>query len=120
MIVLVAWIAIFAVPAIRRLLVTPAIMKAMARALPRMGDTERVALEAGTVWWDADLFSGRPDWQKLLDFQCPALKPEEVAFIKGPLEDLCRQIDDWKIFQERDLPPEIWAQLKALGLFGMI
>ena len=120
MIVLVAWIAIFAVPAIRRLLVTPAIMKAMARALPRMGDTERIALEAGTVWWDGDLFSGRPDWKKLLNFQRKPLSARERAFLNGPVEELCAMVDEWTVEKEHDLPPEAWRFIKEKRFFGMI
>src|SRR5258708_39701835 len=120
MIVLVAWIAIFAVPGIRRLLVTPAIMKAMARALPRMGDTERIALEAGTVWWDGDLFSGRPDWKKLLNFQRKPLSARERAFLNGPVEELCAMVDEWTGEKEHDLPPEAWRFIKENRFFGML
>lgn len=120
LIVLVAWIAIFAVPAIRRLLVTPAIMKAMAGALPRMGDTERIALLAGTVWWDGDLFSGRPDWKKLLNFQRKPLSARERAFLDGPVEELCAMVDEWTVEKEHDLPPEAWRFIKENRFFGMI
>lgn len=120
MIVLVACIAVFAVPAIRRLLVTPAIMKAMARALPRMGDTERIALEAGTVWWDGELFSGRPDWKKLLNFQRKPLSARERAFLDGPVEELCAMVDEWTVEKEHDLPPEAWRFIKENKFFGMI
>jgi acyl-CoA dehydrogenase len=88
--------------------------------LPRLGETERIALEAGTVWWDAELFSGRPDWHKLLDFEPKRLTPDEQAFMDGPVEELCRRLDDWQINQLRDLPTSIWVFLKTNGFFGMI
>jgi acyl-CoA dehydrogenase len=117
---LMALALLFGVPPLRRLLVSSFAMRRMAKVLPRLGDTERIALEAGTVWWDADLFSGRPDWNKLLEFQVPPLKPGEQAFLDGPVEELCRRLDDWQVNQQRDLPPEIWAFLRRHGFFGMI
>ena len=72
------------VPAIRRHLVTRFVMRAMRGFLPRMSETERVALEAGTVWWDGDLFSGDPDWEKLLAYPAASLSPREEAFVNGP------------------------------------
>jgi acyl-CoA dehydrogenase len=111
---------VFGVPLLRRHLVSRFIMPAFAKVLPRLGETERIALEAGTVWWDGDLFGGMPDWQKLLDFDTPALSAEEQAFLDGPVEELCRRLDDWDIYQRRDLPPEIWDFLKRERFFGMI
>ena len=67
------------------------------RLLPSMSDTEREALEAGTVWWDGELFTGEPDWSKLAGAQPPRLSPEEQAFLDGPCEELCRMLDDWDI-----------------------
>jgi acyl-CoA dehydrogenase len=111
---------IFGIPALRRTLVSGFLLNIVKRILPRMGDTEREALEAGTVWWDADLFSGRPDWKKLLDFQPLALTEAEQNFMAGPVEELCRMTDDWQIYQDRDLSPEIWDFLKKNKFFGMI
>ncbi|MCC8971962.1 acyl-CoA dehydrogenase [Bradyrhizobium brasilense] len=89
--------------------------------LPTMSDTEREALEAGDVWWDADLFTGNPDWSKLLAFAPARLTEEEQAFLHGPVDELCRMLDEWKINWEwRDLPPEVWAFIKAKKFFGMI
>ena len=118
--VLIALALIFGLPPLRRLLVSRFAMKAMAPVLPRLGDTERIALEAGTVWWDAELFSGRPDWRKLLDFAPQPLTRDEQAFIDGPVTELCARLDDWQIQQQRDLPDSIWAFLKTNGFFGMI
>ena len=113
-------IAVFVVPAIRRRVITPPIMAAMGRALPRMGDTERIALEAGTVWWDGDLFSGRPRWKKLLDFQRKPLSARERAFLDGPVEELCGMVEEWKVEQDGDLSPETWRFIKDNKFFGMI
>ena len=90
----------FGLPPLRRALVSGVAMRRMAKVLPKLGDTERIALEAGTVWWDAELFSGRPDWKKLLAFQLPPLRPEEQAFLDGPVEELCRALDDWDVIQQ--------------------
>ncbi len=112
--------AVLLIPAVRRRTITPSIMKAMARALPRMGDTERIALEAGTVWWDGDLFSGKPDWKKLLDFQRKPLSARERAFLDGPVEELCGMVEEWKVERDQDLSPEVWRFLKEKKFFGMI
>jgi acyl-CoA dehydrogenase len=89
--------------------------------LPSMSDTEREALEAGDVWWDADLFTGNPDWAKLLSNPPATLTEEEKAFLNGPVDELCAMLDDWKINWEwRDLPPEAWDYIKAKKFFGMI
>ena len=89
--------------------------------LPAMSDTEREALEAGDVWWDADLFTGNPDWSKLLATAPATLTAEERAFLNGPVDELCAMLDEWKINWEwRDLPPEAWAFIKRHKFFGMI
>jgi acyl-CoA dehydrogenase len=91
------------------------------RMLPPMSSTEREALEAGTVWWDGELFTGHPDWKKLLDAKPPVLSVEEKAFLDGPCEELCRVLDDWDISHRRaDLPPAVWDFLKRKGFFAMI
>jgi acyl-CoA dehydrogenase len=91
------------------------------KVLPTLSATEREAIEAGDVWWDADLFSGNPDWGKLLSTPPAALSAEEQAFLAGPVEELCGMLDDWAITWElRDLPPEVWAYLKAHKFFAMI
>jgi acyl-CoA dehydrogenase len=89
--------------------------------LPTMSDTEREALEAGDTWWDADLFTGHPDWAKLLKVKPAVLTAEEQAFMTGPVDTLCEMLDDWKINWElRDLPPEVWDFIKHEKFFGMI
>ena len=91
------------------------------RMLPSMSQTEKDALEAGTVWWDGDLFSGGPDWEKLMSATAPRLSAEEQAFLDGPCEELCRMVDDWDVTHRRaDLPPHVWDYLKSKGFFAMI
>ncbi|MCC8979803.1 acyl-CoA dehydrogenase [Bradyrhizobium acaciae] len=105
----------------RRDYVTKPIFSWARGVLPTMSDTEREALEAGDVWWDADLFTGNPDWSKLLAFAPARLTDEENAFLHGPVDELCAMLDEWKINWEwRDLPPEVWAFIKAKKFFGMI
>ncbi len=105
----------------RRDFVTKPIFGFARGVMPTMSDTEREALEAGDVWWDADLFSGNPDWSKLLAYPQAELTDEEKAFLSGPVNELCRMLDEWKIFWEwRDLPHEVWDFIKREKFFGMI
>jgi acyl-CoA dehydrogenase len=119
-IALIALGALFGLPPLRRQIASRFIMPRFAKVVPRLGQTERIALDAGTVWWDADLFAGIPPWQKLLDFQIKPPTADELAFLSGPVEELCRRINDWDVEQQRDLPPEIWAFIKEQRFFGMI
>ena len=105
----------------RRDWITKPIFRMAQRALPRLSDTEREAIEAGDVWWDAELFTGNPDWKKLLAFAPARLSEEEQQFLAGPVEELCGMLDDWKInWVWHDLPPEVWDFLKAKKFFAMI
>ncbi len=107
--------------AFRRDFITKPIFRWARRVLPSLSETEREAIEAGDVWWDADLFTGNPDWEKLLAFPRATLSPEEEAFIRGPVDELCRMVDDWQINWElRDLPPHVWEFLKSAKFFAMI
>jgi len=108
------------VPPIRAALVSPLIMRLMRGVLPRMGDTERIALEAGTVWWDGELFSGRPRWRTLLEFEPAPLSERERDFLAGPVEELCRLVDDWQVTQTGDLSPAAWDFIKSRGFMGLI
>jgi acyl-CoA dehydrogenase len=101
--------------------VTRPFLRSYRKLLPPMSATEREALDAGTVWWDGELFTGGPDWQKLMSAKAPTLTAEEQAFIDGPCEDLCAMLDDWDITHVRaDLPPEVWSFIKSNGFFAMI
>ena len=106
---------------LRRALLSSPALKIFRKIMPAMSDTEREAIEAGTVWWDAQLFSGKPDWRVLLASSKPTLTQEERDFLDGPAEELCGMIDDWRITSEfKDLPPEVWQFMKDKGFFGMI
>ena len=106
---------------IRQRLVSAPILAIFRRVLPPISDTERVALDAGGVWWERELFSGRPDWSKLHAMAPPKLTEEEQAFLDGPCEELCRRLDEWKITHAwADLPPEVWDFLRKKKFFAMI
>jgi acyl-CoA dehydrogenase len=106
---------------VRSALVSRPLLGLFRRILPQVSQTEQEALEAGTVWWDGELFSGRPDWGKLLGYPKPALTAEERAFIDGPVEELCAMVDDWEVSHElHDLPPQAWQFIRDKGFIGMI
>jgi acyl-CoA dehydrogenase len=116
-----AALALLNLDAVRMRYLTKPFLMVYRRMLPTMSDTEREALEAGTVWWDGELFTGKPDWTKLLSAKAPVLTAEEQAFLDGPCEELCRMLDEWDITHRRaDLPPEVWDYLKKKGFFAMI
>ncbi len=116
-----AGLVLLNIDAIRMRFITRPFLRTYRRMLPSMSQTEKDALEAGTVWWDGELFTGGPDWEKLLSAAVPKLTSEEQAFLDGPCEELCRMIDDWEITHRRaNLPPEIWDYLKSKGFFAMI
>ena len=120
-VVFVAAAALLNIPLIRRKLVTDRVLAIYRRILPDMSQTEKEAIDAGTVWWDADLFSGKPDWDKLLTVRAPRLSTEEQAFLDGPVEELCEMCNDWEISHElQDLPPHVWQYIKDNGFLGMI
>lgn len=111
---------LFGVTPLRQMLITRSIMRVMTQFLPRISDTERLALEAGTVWWDGDLFSGNPDWNKLARFPITKLSAEEQAFLDGPVEKLCAMIDTFQAGRQGDLSPTVWDFIKEQGFFGII
>lgn len=118
---LVALIAIaLLVPGIRRPWITARLLRFYIRLMPPLSATERTALEAGTVGFEGELFSGKPDWAQLLSQPRPELTADEQAFLDGPCEELCRMTDDWDISHVRaDLPPETWDYLKRNRFFGL-
>jgi acyl-CoA dehydrogenase len=106
---------------LRQALVTRFVFGPFKAVLPEMSSTEREALEAGDVWWEAEMFRGRPEWDKLLDFPYTKLTAAEQAFLDTECEQACRMVDDWKCeFEDKDLPPEVWQYLKDKGFFAML
>ncbi|CAM3350792.1 acyl-CoA dehydrogenase [Pseudomonas fluorescens] len=123
---LIFWVMIAVValplllPDLRRQYFTKPLFSWFQKVLPPMSETERDAIDAGTVWWDGELFSGRPDWDKLLAYPKAQLTEEEQAFIDGPTEELCAMVSDWEIGQAMDLPPAAWEHIKTHGFFALI
>jgi len=107
-------------PDLRRQYFTKPLFSWFQKVLPPMSETERDAIDAGTVWWDGELFSGRPDWDKLLAYPKVQLTEEEQAFIDGPTDELCAMVSDWEIGQAMDLPPAAWEHIKTHGFFALI
>lgn len=101
-------------------LVVP-VFEAMSKSLPTMSETEKVALEAGTVGWDGEIFSGQPQWEKLLTISTPKLTDEEKAFLEGPVRTLCEMVNDWEVTHTLyDLPENAWDFIKDNGFFALI
>ncbi len=118
---MLAPIVILNVPVWRRRLVSARLKIQLAKLLPPMSVTEREALEAGTAWWDKELFSGKPDWDWFARTSLPTLTDAEQSFLDNEVEQLCALLDEWNIHHERkDLPPEVWQFLKEKGFFGLI
>ncbi|MEM7205230.1 MAG: acyl-CoA dehydrogenase [Planctomycetota bacterium] len=109
-------------PSLRRAWISGRVLRLMKdlNVLPPISATEQTAIEAGTVWVDRDLFSGRPDFRKLLREPYADLSAEERVFLDGPVEEACRLTDDWDVWQRRDLPPQVWDYLKRQRFFGII
>lgn len=107
---------------IRRVLLSQFVMKIMKAlgVIPKISETEKTALAAGVVWADKELFSGRPDFKRLMNEPYPDLTKEEKAFIEGPVEEICKSLDDWQIWKEKELSKESWEMIKRYRLLGMI
>jgi len=118
---LAVFVAVFGIPPLRRLVVSSFVLKIFRKILPQVSQTEQEALDAGTVWWDGELFSGNPDWHKLLAYPKPTLSAEEQSFLDNETETLCAMLDDWDITHVRqDISPQAWQYIKDKGFFGMI
>ncbi|MEH0371640.1 acyl-CoA dehydrogenase FadE [Vibrio mimicus] len=116
-----AAVAVLCVPSIRQSLISGKALAVFKKVLPAMSQTEKEALEAGTVWWEAELFKGKPDWKKLHTIPAPKLSAEEQAFLDGPVNEVCAMVNDYQVTHElADLPPEIWTFLKEKKFFAMI
>ena len=114
-------VAMFAVPTIRQTLISQKALSLFKKVLPAMSQTEKEALEAGTVWWEAELFKGKPEWKKLQNIADPKLSEAEQAFLDGPVNEVCEMVNDYQVTHElADLPPEVWQYLKDHKFFAMI
>lgn len=111
---------IFNVKPIRRILISAGLMKIMGPFMPKISETEKVALDAGVTWVEKDLFSGKPDVNKLMQESYPQLTPEEKAFMEGPVEKLCSMIDTWKTWTNREIDAAAWEYIKKEKFLGMI
>ena len=113
--------ALILVRPLRRAVISRPLFATYRKVLPQMSDTERDALEAGTVWWEGELFRGKPDWKKLHAYPKPTLTAVEQSFMDNEVEEACRLVDDWKVTHELyDLPNEAWRYIKDKGFLGMI
>ncbi|PIJ49290.1 acyl-CoA dehydrogenase [Erwinia sp. OLTSP20] len=111
----------FNLPALRRALFSKPVMRSFQKVMPPMSRTEKEAIDAGTTWWEGELFRGNPDWKMLHDYPPPRLTEEEQAFLDGPVEEACRMANDFAITHEMaDLPPALWDYLKEHRFFAMI
>ncbi|MGE5154481.1 MAG: acyl-CoA dehydrogenase [Bdellovibrio bacteriovorus] len=117
----IAVAAVLVLAPLRRRLVTGPLLRQFRRVIPPLSATEREAIRAGGTWWDAELFTGRPRWERLLRLPPARLSAEEEAFLAGPVDRLCRLLDDWRITHEDlDLPPEVWELIRRERLFGLV
>ena len=117
----VAAVIVLCLPSVRQSLISRKALSLFKKVLPAMSQTEKEALDAGTVWWEAELFKGKPDWNKLHDIKAPSLSAEEQAFLDGPVEEVCAMVNDYQVTHElADLPPEVWQYLKDNKFFAMI
>ncbi|MAA94240.1 MULTISPECIES: acyl-CoA dehydrogenase FadE [unclassified Arsukibacterium] len=109
------------IASVRQQYITKPVLGLYRKIMPEMSTTEKEAIDAGTTWWEADLFRGNPDWHKMHNFPKPRLSAEEQAFMDGPVEELLAMVDDWHSTHERaDLSPEVYDFLKSQGFFAMI
>jgi acyl-CoA dehydrogenase len=115
-----ATVTALCIPSLRRRLLVAPTFHLMRRAWPRVSNTARQALEGGSVGFEAELFNGKPDWQKLRSLPPITLTQDEIAFLEGPTEELCRMTDDWQIrHQRKEIPDEVWNFMKSSGFFGL-
>ncbi|QXO18007.1 acyl-CoA dehydrogenase FadE [Vibrio ostreae] len=116
-----AAVVLLAIPAVRQSVVSRKALAGFKKVLPAMSQTEKEALDAGTVWWEAELFKGKPDWQQMHRIKAPELSAEEQAFLDGPVNEVCAMVSDYQVTHElADLPPQVWQYLKEHKFFAMI
>ncbi|QIR14507.1 acyl-CoA dehydrogenase FadE [Shewanella aestuarii] len=123
----IAWIVFlvvalpFNIKSFRQNFISRPLLKVYRGIMPEMSTTEKEAIEAGTTWWEADLFAGNPNWKKLHNYPQARLTAEEQAFLDGPVEEVCKMVNQHQVSHELgDLPQEVWQYLKDHGFFAMI
>lgn len=118
---LIVVLLVLNVGGLRRAVLTKPVFGLLKKTMPSMSVTEREALEAGTTWWEKELFSGKPDWNEFAQIGLPQLTAEEQSFLDNEVSQLCEMLNEWEIYNTRkDLPPEAWQFLKDKGFFGLI
>ena len=120
LLLILLFLGIFLVPAARMQLFTKPLYNTMRKSLPPIGLTERIALEAGNVWWDVELFQGDPNWKKLSDLEATELTEDEQNFVDNEVEVLCSMINSYDIVANQDLPKEVWKYIFDKGFLGLI
>ena len=109
------------IESVRKQYISEPILKIYKKIMPEMSSTEKDAIDAGTVWWDGEIFSGNPNWQTLHNIPKAHLTSEEQAFLDGPVEAVCKMCDDWEITHKNaDLSADVWQFLKDNKFFAMI
>ena len=111
---------IFLIKPVRRAIVSSIVMKVLGPIMPAISETERTAIESGSVWAEAELFSGKPDFKKLMSEPYPSLTEEERRFVDGPVNELCAVLDDWEVWESRELPKAAWDIIRRERFLGMI
>ena len=113
-------LALLNIVPLRKQIISASMLEYTRKVLPPISDTEQEAIDAGTVWWEAELFKGNPDWDKLHSIPVPKLTKEEQTFMDGPTEKLCKMVDDWQVtHQLNDLPTSVWTFLLGNKFFAI-
>jgi len=113
------FLGVLIIPSIRKILFTKPLYHAMRKTLPPIGETERIALEAGDVWWDAELFQGNPNWKELSSLEAVELTVEEQSFVDNEVTTLCSMVNSYELISENDLPKEVWEYIADNGFWAI-
>ena len=113
------FLGVLIIPSIRKILFTKPLYHAMRKTLPPIGETERIALEAGDVWWDAELFQGNPNWKELSSLEAVELTVEEQSFVENEVTTLCSMVNSYELISENDLPKEVWEYIADNGFWAI-
>lgn len=115
-------VVVFNIKPVRRVVLSGPIMKLLdaLKFLPKISETEKTAIDAGTVWVDGELFSGKPDFKRILSEPYPELTKEERDFLDNQVEALCKKVNDWDVFVKKDFNEDAWDYMRKEGFFGLI